>query len=162
MLRRAYRRMRETVARQWERRAVGLPYERPYEALILASLVEKETGVTGERDMIAAVFVRRLERGMRLQTDPTVIYGLGEAFDGNLTRAHLKAPHPWNTYVHRGLPPTPIAMPGLESIRAALHPAETDALYFVARGDGSSVFSATLEEHEAAVRRYQLGEGEAP
>lgn len=156
VLRRARARMQAVLAAAWENRAPDLPLETPYEALILASLIEKETGMPGERQDIAGVFIRRLEQGMRLQTDPAVIYGLGEDFDGNLDRTHLRTPTPWNTYVHRGLPPTPIAMPGLDSIRAALAPAVGDALYFVARGDGSSQFSATLEEHNAAVRRFQL------
>jgi UPF0755 protein len=156
LLRRAFQRMQTVLAEEWAQRDFDLPLETPDEALVLASLIEKETAVGAERRRIAAVFIRRLERGMRLQTDPAVIYGLGEDFDGNLTRAHLRAPSPWNTYLQRGLPPTPIAMPGRASIHAALHPAEGDALYFVARGDGSSVFSATLEEHNRAVRRYQL------
>lgn len=156
LLRRARARMQEVLAAAWAERAPDLPLETPEEALVLASLIEKETGLPSERQDIAGVFVRRLEQGMRLQTDPAVIYGLGEDFDGNLTRSHLRTPTPWNTYVHRGLPPTPIAMPGLDSIRAALAPAVGDALYFVARGDGSSEFSATLEEHNAAVRRFQL------
>jgi len=154
ILRRAMARMDEILAREWQGRSFGLPYETPDEALIMASVVEKETGRPSERPKVAAVFVRRLERGMRLQTDPTVVYGLGEDFSGSLTRADLRRDTPWNTYVHHGLPPTPIAMPGLASIQAALHPAETDALYFVARGDGSSHFSATLEEHNDAVWRY--------
>lgn len=166
ILRRAMARMDEILAREWQGRSFGLPYESPDEALIMASVVEKETGLPSERPKVAAVFVRRLERRMRLQTDPTVVYGLGEDFGGTLTRADLRRDTPWNTYVHHGLPPTPIAMPGLASIRAALHPAETDALYFVARGDGSSHFSATLEEHNAAVWRYLRGgrerEQEAP
>ncbi|MCC5871931.1 MAG: endolytic transglycosylase MltG [Gammaproteobacteria bacterium] len=157
ILRRALARMDEILAREWQGRSFGLPYETPEEVLVMASVVEKETGLPSERPKVAAVFVRRLERGMRLQTDPTVIYGLGEDFGGTLTRADLRKDTPWNTYVHHGLPPTPIAMPGLASIRAALHPAETDALYFVARGDGSSHFSATLEEHNAAVWRYLRG-----
>jgi UPF0755 protein len=118
--------------------------------------VEKETGLPEDRGMIAAVFLRRLERGMRLQTDASVIFGLGEDFDGDLTRADLARPTPWNSYVHRGLPPTPIALPGRSALEAAVHPPETDALFFVARGDGSSEFSTTLEAHRAAVRRYQL------
>ncbi|MCC5888464.1 MAG: endolytic transglycosylase MltG [Gammaproteobacteria bacterium] len=166
ILRRAMARMDEILAREWQGRSFGLPYETPDEALIMASVVEKETGLPSDRAKVAAVFVRRLERGMRLQTDPTVIYGLGEDFRGPLTRADLRSDTPWNTYVHHGLPPTPIAMPGLASIQAALHPVETDALYFVARGDGSSQFSATLEEHNAAVWRYLRGgrdrEREAP
>jgi len=166
ILRRAMARMDEILAREWPGRSFGLPYESPDGALIMASLVEKETGLPSERPKVAAVFVRRLELRMRLQTDPTVVYGLGENFGGTLTRADLRSDTPWNTYVHHGLPPTPIAMPGLASIQAALHPAETEALYFVARGDGSSHFSATLEEHNDAVWRYLRGgrdnEQEAP
>lgn len=157
LLRRALQRMDSILAREWQGRSFGLPYADPDEVLIMASIIEKETGRDAERAKVAAVFVSRLEQRMRLQTDPTVIYGLGEDFDGRLTRADLRRDTPWNTYVHHGLPPTPIAMPGLASIRAALHPAETDALYFVARGDGSSHFSATLEEHNAAVWRYLRG-----
>lgn len=156
LLRRAFERMEQVLAEEWAQREFGLPLETPDEALVLASLIEKETAVADERRRIAGVFIRRLERGMRLQTDPAVIYGLGEDFDGNLTRAQLRTPSPFNTYLQRGLPPTPIAMPGRASIRAALHPAEGDALYFVARGDGSSVFSATLEAHNRAVQRFQL------
>lgn len=157
LLRRAYRRMADVLAEEWPQRAVGLPYQSPYEALVMASIIERETGVPAERRTIAGVFVRRLQRGMRLQTDPTIIYGLGERFDGNLRASHLRdADNPYNTYRHSGLPPTPIALPGLAAIRAALHPEPGDALYFVARGDGSHVFSATLAEHQAAVRRYQL------
>jgi UPF0755 protein len=128
------------------------------EALVLASIVEKETGQASDRPEIAGVFVNRLRIGMRLQTDPTVIYGLGESFDGNLRRIHLQTDNPYNTYTRAGLPPTPIAMPGRESLLAAVRPAQTRAMYFVARGDGSSQFSATLDEHNAAVRRYQLGQ----
>lgn len=156
LLGRARARMRSLLEREWAQRDPGLPLADPDEALILASLVEKETGLDADRDRIAAVFLRRLERNMPLQTDPSVIYGLGPTFDGDLRRRDLRADHPYNTYRRRGLPPTPIAMPGLASIRAALHPAETDALYFVARGDGSSEFSATLEAHNAAVRRFQI------
>lgn len=158
-LQRAYRAMEAALAQVWEERAEGLPYEGPYEALIMASIVEKETAVPAERGRIAGVFVRRLEKGMRLQTDPTVIYGLGQEFDGNIRRRDLRRDTPYNTYVHSGLPPTPIAMPSIESIQAALHPAPGDALYFVSKGDGSHHFSATLEEHNRAVRRYQLNGG---
>lgn len=147
--------MRETLTREWESRAEGLPYRTPYEALILASIVEKETGLDADRPRIAGVFVNRLRRGMRLQSDPTVIYGLGETFDGNLRRRDLTTDTPYNTYTRAGLPPTPIAMPGLASIRAALHPAPGRDLYFVARGDGSSEFSETLKAHNRAVNRYQ-------
>lgn len=156
VLRRALERMDVMLAEAWDARLGGLPLAGPDEALVLASLVEKETGAAADRARVAGVFVRRLERGMRLQTDPSVIYGLGEAFDGNLTRAHLRDPHPWNTYMHAGLPPTPIAMPGRAALRAALTPEDGDALYFVARGDGTSEFSATLEAHQAAVRRFQI------
>jgi UPF0755 protein len=157
VLQAAYRRMQQILAEEWERRAPDLPYRDSYEALIMASLIERETGLASERAQIAGVFVRRLQRGMLLQTDPTVIYGLGEAFDGNLTRAHLKSPGPYNTYMNPGLPPTPIALPGRAAIAAALHPEPGDALYFVARGDGSHVFSATLEAHNRAVREFQRG-----
>jgi UPF0755 protein len=152
----AYKRLQAVLEQEWADRAEGLPYESPYEALIMASLVEKETGVGSERPDIAGVFVRRLRLGMLLQTDPTVIYGLGANFSGNLTRAHLRTPGRYNTYMNRGLPPTPIALPGRAAIHAALHPADGDALYFVARGDGSHQFSNTLSEHNAAVRKYQV------
>lgn len=156
LLRRAYQRMTEVLDQEWPKRDEDLPLATPYKALILASIIEKETAVPDERDRIAGVFIRRLQQGMRLRADPTVIYGIGPTFDGNLSDRHLRADQPYNTYQHGGLPPTPIALPGRESIHAALHPAEGDALYFVARGDGSHVFSATLEEHNKAVRRYQL------
>lgn len=154
---RAYRAMQNHLAREWEGRALGLPFETPYQALILASIVEKETGRDQDRAMIAAVFINRLRQGMLLQTDPTVIYGLGARFDGNLRKRDLQADGPYNTYTRGGLPPTPIAMPGLASLQAALHPAQSEALYFVARGDGSSQFSRTLDEHNQAVNRYQKG-----
>ena len=141
----------------WERRDEQVPYKTPYEALIMASIVEKETGQPSERAMIAGVFVNRLRRGMLLQTDPTVIYGLGSAFDGNLRKRDLLADGPYNSYTRAGLPPTPIALPGRLSIEAALRPATTDALYFVSRGDGTSHFSATLAEHNRAVDKYQRG-----
>jgi len=156
LLRRAYAVMERRLKQEWLQRAPDLPYRTPYEALILASIIEKETAIPEERPLIAGVFVRRLQRNMRLQTDPTVIYGLGSDFDGNLRRRDLKRDTPYNTYLHKGLPPTPIALPGGASLHAALHPAPGDALYFVARGDGSHYFSATIEEHNAAVRRYQL------
>jgi UPF0755 protein len=155
-LRRAHDRMAQVLAAAWAERGEDLPLEDADQALVLASIVEKETGVPEERAAIAGVFVRRLQRGMLLQTDPTVIYGLGEAFDGNLRRRDLRSDTPYNTYTRKGLPPTPICMPGEAAIRAALHPAAGDSLYFVSRGDGSHQFSATLAEHNAAVRRYQL------
>ena len=144
--------------RAWAARGPDLPYASPYEALIMASLIEKETGQADDRPMIARVFINRLKLGMRLQTDPSVIYGLGEAFDGNLTRAHLQTDTPYNTYTRAGLPPTPIAMPGKAALMAAVQPASSQALYFVARGDGSSHFSASLDEHNRAVNRYQRGQ----
>jgi len=156
ILKKLYERQQKILAREWASRVPGLPFETPYEALIMASIVEKETGVAEERARIAGVFVRRLQKNMRLQTDPTVNYGLGPAFDGNLTRADLMRVTPYNTYRVNGLPPTPIALPGRAAIHAALHPAEGDELYFVARGDGSHEFTATLEDHNRAVQRYQL------
>jgi UPF0755 protein len=155
-LNRAYDAMEKTLAEVWEQRQEGLPLKKPYDALILASIVEKETAVPSERRAIAGVFVRRLQKRMRLQTDPTVIYGLGEKFDGNLRKRDLVNDTPYNTYRHRGLPPTPIAMPGIDALKAAVNPADGDALYFVARGDGSHKFSATLQEHNNAVIKYQL------
>ena len=160
LIRQSYQRMQLTLTAEWEGRAAGLPYNSPYEALIMASIIEKETGAPEERAEIAGVFVRRLQKGMRLQTDPTVIYGLGDEYQGNIRRKHLRQPTPFNTYVIKGLPPTPIALPGLDSIHAALHPADGDSLYFVAKGDGTHQFSATLQEHEAAVRAYQLRRSE--
>jgi len=156
ILERAYSTMRSKLDTLWQARQPGLPYTSPYEALIMASIVEKETGLESERTMVAAVFVNRLKRGMRLQTDPTVIYGLGTGFDGNLRKRDLETDTPYNTYTRKGLPPTPIAMPGQAALEAALRPAQSNALYFVARGDGSSHFSTHLDEHNAAVRRYQL------
>lgn len=156
ILGRAYRTMQTKLATLWKSRAPGLPYAAPYEAVIMASIVEKETGREADRDKIAAVFVNRLRRAMRLQTDPTVIYGMGERFDGNLRRRDLETDSPYNTYTRAGLPPTPIALPGQAALEAALKPATSRALYFVARGDGSSEFSATLDEHNRAVQRYQL------
>ena len=157
VLKRAHRAMSERLAAVWAERAEDLPLRSPDEALILASIVEKETGVEADRAQIAGVFVNRLRIGMPLQTDPTVIYGLGEAFDGNLRKRDLQQDTPWNTYTRHGLPPTPIAMPGLAALRAAVRPQDTRALYFVARGDGSSAFSQTLEDHNRAVNRYQRG-----
>lgn len=156
LLKQAYKRLDDVLEDEWRDRAPDLPYKDPYQALIMASLVEKETGVPQERGQIAGVFVRRLQRGMLLQTDPTVIYGMGERYNGKITRAHLKEATPYNTYVIAGLPPTPIAMAGREAIHAALHPVEGNSLYFVAKGDGSHVFSVDLDEHNAAVREYQL------
>jgi UPF0755 protein len=159
VLRRAALRMETMLAEQWARRSEGLPIRDAYEALIVASIVEKETGLEADRPLVAAVLLNRLRKGMRLQTDPTVIYGLGEGFDGNLRRRDLEADSPYNTYVRSGLPPTPIAMPGLASLAAAVQPAASSALYFVARGDGSSHFSESLSEHNRAVNRYQRQPG---
>lgn len=153
---RAYRRMQDVLADAWAKRDEHLPLNTPDEALILASIIERETGIPEERGKIAGVFIRRLQKGMRLQTDPTVIYGLGEAYDGNIRRRDLMLDTPYNTYLRAGLTPTPIAMPGVEAINAALHPEDGNALYFVATGDGGHYFSATLEEHNEAVRKYQL------
>lgn len=159
VLQRAYRRMEQVLDRVWQERHSDLPIDGPYQAQILASIVEKETGAAEERAEIAGVFVRRLRLGMKMQTDPTVIYGMGERFDGNLRRRDLREDTPYNTYVHHGLPPTPIAMPGEDALRAAVQPAEGKALYFVSRGDGTHKFSNSLKEHNAAVRRYQLRKG---
>jgi UPF0755 protein len=155
-LRRAYQVMQKHLTREWNQRDTGLPLDSSYDALILASIIEKETGAGFERPLISGVFIQRLNKNMRLQTDPTIIYGLGENFDGNIRFRDLKKDTPYNTYLHSGLTPTPIALPGLDAIRAALHPAKTEALYFVSKGDGTHHFSATLEEHNAAVKRYQL------
>ena len=155
-LRRAQRMMDRELEAAWAQKAETIPLKNPYEALILASIVEKETGQASERAQIAGVFARRLRKGMKLQTDPTVIYGMGERFDGNIRRKDLREDTPYNTYVHTGLPPTPIAMPGRGALRAAVDPAAGKAIYFVSRGDGTHVFSATLAEHNAAVRKYQL------
>lgn len=155
-LQRAYDAMGRWLAEAWAARAPGLPYKKPYDALIMASIVEKESALPKERLRIAGVFVRRLERHMRLQTDPTVIYGLGPKFDGDIRYADLHRDTPYNTYTRGGLPPTPIAMPSRDSLYAALHPAAGNDLYFVARGDGTHQFSATLEEHLRAVEKYQL------
>ena len=157
ILKRAYATMQNKLSKAWAEKADGLPYQAPYQALIMASIVEKETGKSSERPQIAGVFINRLRIGMRLQTDPTVIYGLGEKFDGNLRKKDLLSDTIYNTYTRSGLPPTPIAMPGLGAIQAALHPAQTNALYFVGKGDGSHAFSATLLEHNNAVIKYQLG-----
>ena len=156
LLQRAHRALVAELDTAWQGRAKDLPLASPYEALVLASIVEKETGVPQERDQVAGVFVRRLRLGMRLQTDPSVIYGLGPDFSGRLTRAHLEADTPHNTYTRIGLPPTPIALPGRAAIAAAVHPDAGDALYFVARGEGGGhVFSRTLEEHNRAVAQYR-------
>lgn len=154
---RAHLSMQSMLSDLWEKRYSDLPYESPYQALIMASIIEKETGVPSEREHIAGVFVNRLNANMRLQTDPTVIYGIGEAFDGNLTRKHLRTPTDYNTYVIKGLPPTPIAMTSKASLIAAFNPMLTDDFYFVAKGDGTHYFSSTLEQHNRAVREYQLG-----
>ena len=158
-LRRASAAMGDYLARAWAGREPGLPLDSPEEALILASIIEKETGVASERARIAGVFVERLRKGMRLATDPTVIYGMGEAFDGNLRRRDLRTDTPYNTYLRKGLPPTPIAIPSAAAIDAALHPHVDGALYFVSKGDGSHHFSATYEEHQQAVDRYQRRRG---
>ena len=157
LLQQSYDRMQAVLLQEWELRVDGLPYKTPYDALIMASLVEKETGAASERPIIAGVFVRRLQKKMRLQTDPTIIYGLGAEFDGNLRSHHLKdKSNLYNTYRHGGLTPTPIALAGREAIHAALNPAAGSELYFVAKGDGSHYFSDTLEQHQAAVRKYQI------
>lgn len=156
LLRQSHERLERVLKEAWAKRAEGLPYQTPYQALVMASLIEKETGLARERPEIAGVFIRRLQKNMLLQTDPAVIYGLGEQYKGNLTREHLRTPTPYNTYTQAGLPPTPIALVGREAIEAALHPAEGESLYFVARGDGSHTFSRTLDEHNRAVRDYQL------
>jgi len=155
----AAREMRTHLEREWNAREANLPYASPYEALIMASIVEKETGHAEDRAMVAGVFVNRLRIGMRLDTDPSVIYGLGESFRGTLYRSDLRTDTPYNTYMRAGLPPTPIATPSLASLQAALHPAKTKAFYFVAKGDGSSHFSATLSEHNQAVERYLRSRG---
>ena len=155
LLQRAYFKMQQTLKEEWENRASDLPLKTPYEALILASIVERETGAPSERQAIAGVFIRRLRKGMLLQTDPTVIYGMGENYKGDIRYKDLKTATPYNTYVIKGLPPTPIAMPGKEAIHAALHPAAGNSIYFVSRGNGSHVFSATLKDHNHAVNTYQ-------
>lgn len=155
VLKSAYQTMQRHLQDTWAAREPDLPLQTPYQALILASIVEKETGAPGDRPMIAGVFVNRLRKGMLLQTDPTVIYGLGEKFDGNLRKRDLLADTAYNTYTRGGLTPTPIALPGMAALQATLHPAKTDALYFVARGDGSSQFSSNLAAHNRAVNQYQ-------
>ena len=157
VLRQAAQAMEQQLNAAWAQRAPNSPLRSPEEALILASIIEKETGLESDRAMVGGVFSNRLRIGMRLQTDPSVIYGLGERFDGNLRRVHLQTDTPYNTYTRAGLPPTPISMPGRNSLMAAVMPASTQAMYFVSRGDGASHFSATLQEHNAAVRRYILG-----
>ncbi|AWI53601.1 endolytic transglycosylase MltG [Aquabacterium olei] len=162
VMRRALHAMQRQLDAAWAQRRADAPLKSPDEALVLASIVEKETGVEADRPMIAGVFANRLRIGMPLQTDPSVIYGLGVQFDGNLRKADLQADTPWNTYTRRGLPPTPIAMPGKAALMAAVQPAPTKALYFVARGDGSSAFSATLAEHNRAVNQYQRNPRKSP
>lgn len=153
ILKRSSKEMQQLLLSEWQQRELGLPYDSPYQALIMASIIEKETGIAAERTKIAGVFVRRLQKKMRLQTDPTVIYGIGPGFNGDITRRDLKTPTAYNTYVIKGLPPTPIAMPGKESIIAALHPDDAKSLYFVADGSGGHYFSETHSEHLAAVKR---------
>jgi UPF0755 protein len=157
LLARAYRVMQARLDAAWAARASDLPLANPYEALTLASIVEKETGRPADRPLVAAVFINRLKLGMRLQTDPAVIYGIGERFDGNLRKSDLERDHAFNTYVRSGLPPTPIALPGQASLDAVLHPAAVPYLYFVARGDGSSEFSTNIADHNRAVAKYQRG-----
>jgi len=156
LLRTSYNAMQVKLEKAWQNREQNLPYKNSYQALIMASIIEKETGKASERPMIAGVFVNRMRLGMRLQTDPTVIYGMGIRFDGNIRKKDLTIDTPYNTYTRNGLPPTPIAMPGLAAIEAALHPADTKALYFVGKGDGSHAFSNNLDEHNRAVVKYQL------
>lgn len=156
-LHRAYEEMEHVLQEEWQERDDGLPYKTSDEALIMASIIEKETAVAEERAAIAGVFVRRLQKGMKLQTDPTVVYAMGDDYQGNIRRKDLKIDSPYNTYFYAGLPPTPIALPGVEAIHAALHPEAGDSLYFVATGDGSHYFSKTLKEHNRAVAKYQLG-----
>lgn len=156
ILRRSHQAMKTLLAREWDKRVEGLPLKTPYEALILASIVEKETGAADERPMIAAVFINRLRKGMRLQTDPTVIYGMGDSYRGNIRKKDLLRDTPYNTYTRKGLPPTPIALPAASSLHAVLHPADTKALYFVASGGGRHYFSNSYEEHRKAVIKYLL------
>ncbi len=156
ILQRARERMQATLAAAWAERDSGLPYQSEYDVLIMASIVEKETGLTSEQPEISGVFMRRLQQGMKLQTDPTVIYGIGAGFNGNLTRSNLQTDTPYNTYTRDGLPPTPIALPSRNAIFASVHPAAGSALYFVAKGDGSHYFSSTLDEHNNAVREFQI------
>jgi UPF0755 protein len=153
--RQSHAQLLKRLQKAWAERSPSLPYKSPYEALIMASIIEKETGAEADRNMIAAVFVNRLKRGMLLQTDPTVIYGIGDKYDGNIRKRDLTTDTPYNTYVHAGLPPTPIALPGAAALAAAFNPARSDALYFVSRGDGSSHFSTNLDDHNRAVKKYQ-------
>ncbi|MEE9551905.1 MAG: endolytic transglycosylase MltG [Gammaproteobacteria bacterium] len=159
-LQRACDMLQQVLIEEWQQRVEGLPYQSPYEALIMASIIEKETGLSEERGKIAGIFVRRLQRGMKLQTDPTIIYAMRETFDGDIRRKDLDVDSPYNTYLYKGLPPTPIALAGTEAIHAALHPEDGSSLYFVAKGDGSHYFSDTLKEHNKAVAKYQLGKRE--
>ncbi|MFM0018559.1 endolytic transglycosylase MltG [Paraburkholderia azotifigens] len=156
--RRAYRLMKLRIDEAWAARAPGLPYKTPYDALTMASIIEKETGKASDRPMVAGVFANRLRVGMPLQTDPTVIYGMGESYSGHLRKKDLQTDTPYNTYTRMGLPPSPIALPGIASLQAALNPAQTSALYFVSRGDGSSIFSDTLGDHNKAVDKYIRGQ----
>ena len=149
--------MASLLEQEWQHRSSGLPLKRPYEALVLASVVEKETGAAQDRPLIASVFVNRLKAGIPLQSDPTVIYGMGPNFDGNLRKRDLQTDTPFNSYLRKGLPPTPIALPGRAALQAVLNPPASSYLYFVARGDGSSAFSRTLDEHNRAVSKYQKG-----
>ena len=156
ILSRAHQALNEALLENWSKRSEKLPLQSPYEALILASIIEKETGKAQERPLIAGVFTKRLKKGMKLQTDPTVIYGMGDNYKGNIRKKDLREDTPYNTYVHKGLTPTPISLAGKAAIHAATHPDEQGYLYFVAKGDGSHYFSKTLKEHNAAVRKYQL------
>jgi len=158
-LQRAYQRLKLVLDEEWQRRDVNLPYQNAYEALIMATLIEKETGLASERRTIAGVFVRRLNKNIKLQTDPTVIYAMGKQFNGNIRKKDLDIDSPYNTYRHKGLPPGPIALAGREAIYAALHPEDGKSLYFVAKGDGSHYFSENLAEHNRAVAKYQLKSG---
>lgn len=162
LLQRAHQKMIQVLEELWNKKALNLPLRKPEEALILASIIEKETGLDSDRPMISAALNNRLRINMKLEVDPTVIFGLGDQFDGDLTRRHLVTPGPYNTYLNRGLPPTPIAFPGFRSINAALNPASSGVFFFVARGDGTSQFSVTLKEHKAAVQKYQLKNQKKP